>query len=346
LQIKLIQSDFDRELFNSRAINPIQTWEWGETKIKLGKKVFRFGSFEENELVEVYTVILNKLPKVNFYVGHLIFSLIPNGEVVSFIKESLKDENVIFLKIEPYAYENSKFSSGDITGTKIQNSKEEWEKSLESFELKFSKPESRYFYNETILLDLTKSEEQLSIDLRKSTRYTIRQAEKKGVLTEESSDFNRFWNLFELTAKRQNYHGHDLSYHKIVWEIMKDKFAEIFIARIDNQDLAAFELFFFKNTAYYVYSGSSDQNRNLGGSNLLMWNCILEAKKRGLTKFDLWGVGDKASFVGFTAFKEGYGGERVYMIEGVDVVFKPLVYSLFKILNSLRLNFNKVKKAF
>lgn len=329
METKLIQDNFDINLFNSCAINPLQSWEWGETRKAIGKEIYRFGLFDKNKLKSVYTVILYNLPRVKYKVGHLIFSEIPSPETINFMQSTLAEYNVVFIKIEPYKYSADQQEN-------IQ-SFNEWKSLLDRSSIKNSPSESRYMYDQTIILDLTKEESQLNKELRKSTRYTIRNAYTKLVQIEESEDFQTFWNVFESTVKRQNYYAHDENYHITVWENMRKNISKFFIAKLDEDVLAAFEIFFFNQRAYYVYSGSSDKNRQLGGSNILMWETILRSKALGCNEFDLWGIGDKPSFRGFSSFKEGYGGQKVYMMEGLDIVFDQYLYWGYKYLNGARL---------
>lgn len=329
METKLIQDNFDTNLFNSCAINPLQSWEWGETRKAIGKEIYRFGVFEKDKLKSVYTVILYNLPKVKYKVGHLIFSEIPTAETINFIKSSLSGLNIIFIKIEPYEYH--------ISPEENTKKYEEWRYSLRELSIKNSLSESRYMYDQTIILDLSKEESQLNKELRKSTRYTIRNAYTKLVSVEETEDFQTFWNIFESTVKRQNYYAHDENYHITVWRNMRKNISKLFIAKLDDEVLAAFEIFFFNQRAYYVYSGSSDKNRQLGGSNILMWETILRSKAFGCKEFDLWGIGDKPSFRGFSSFKEGYGGQKVYMMNGLDIIFNQYLYFVYKYLNLARL---------
>jgi len=61
----------------------------------------------------------------------------------------------------------------------------------------------------------------------------------------------------------------------------------------------------------------------------------------GCKRFDFWGsLGpepDKTDqWYGFHRFKEGYGGELVEFVGTWDLVVNPLLYSVYKIVDSLR----------
>nr|MBP9691097.1 peptidoglycan bridge formation glycyltransferase FemA/FemB family protein [Candidatus Woesebacteria bacterium] len=126
-----------------------------------------------------------------------------------------------------------------------------------------------------------------------------------------------------------------------IWNHLKDGVAHILIASYEDEPLAAYELFYFNNVLYYPYGGSSDKNRNLMASNLLMWEAIRFGKKLGATQFDMWGSMppdyDRSSeWAGFTRFKEGYGTDFVEFIGSYDLVIEPVIYPLYNLIYKVR----------
>ena len=176
------------------------------------------------------------------------------------------------------------------------------------------------------------------------TRYNIRLAKKRGVLVKEMSTnegFKIFAKLYFETCKRQKYLGHNYKYHKKVWENLKNKVSHILIAYHQNIPLATFQLFYFKDTLYYVYGGTSELHRNLMTSNLLMWETIRLGKKLGAKKFDMWGslppdYKQNHPWAGFTKFKQGYGGKFQEFVGSFDLIINPFVYQIYNFLFKIR----------
>jgi lipid II:glycine glycyltransferase (peptidoglycan interpeptide bridge formation enzyme) len=179
---------------------------------------------------------------------------------------------------------------------------------------------------------------------KEKTRYNIRLAGRKGVTVqvEDTDDgFETFAKLYFDTTKRQHYFGHNKEYHKIVWETMKNGLAHILISRFQNEPLGAYELFYFKNTLFYPYGGSSDLHRNVMAPNLLMWEAIRLGKQLGATSFDMWGsttpnYDEKDPFYGFTRFKEGYNAKFVEMIGSYDLIVNSSLYKAYSAVHYLR----------
>jgi lipid II:glycine glycyltransferase (peptidoglycan interpeptide bridge formation enzyme) len=185
------------------------------------------------------------------------------------------------------------------------------------------------------------------------TRYNIRYAQKKGVkVEEESSDlgFETFAKLYFETTKRQKYFGHDRRYHQIIWDNLKQEISHILIAYFEGTPLAAYQLFKFKDTFYYVYGGTSDLHRNLMASNLLMWEAIRLGKRLGAKILDMWGslppdYKQSHSWAGFTRFKEGYGTEFRQFAESRDLVINKFQYFLYNLLHGARVIYLRFRSS-
>src|SRR5205085_2895165 len=108
-------------------------------------------------------------------------------------------------------------------------------------------------------------------------------------------------------------------------------------------------LFVFKDTLYYPYGASSSLHRNVMASNLIMWEAIKYGKSLGLKKFDMWGAmgpepDQNDPWFGFHRFKQGYGARHVEFIGSFDLVLSPAAYQLYKIADTLRNFYLKIKK--
>jgi lipid II:glycine glycyltransferase (peptidoglycan interpeptide bridge formation enzyme) len=117
--------------------------------------------------------------------------------------------------------------------------------------------------------------------------------------------------------------------------------ARIFVAFYDGKPHAAYELFFWHDRAYYPYSGSASDNRNIPATQLLMWHVIQAAKDADATTLDLWGslapdYDKKHAWAGFTLFKSGFGSEFVHMSKSYDLVVSPALYKLYVLAYSMR----------
>ena len=96
--------------------------------------------------------------------------------------------------------------------------------------------------------------------------------------------------------------------------------------------------------SWYFYGASSREHRQLMATYLIQWEAMRWAKERGCKSYDLWGVPDRdfdSLEEGFTTrsdglwgvyrFKRGFGGEVRRTSGPWDRVFRPLLYSLYKL---------------
>lgn len=311
------------------ANHPLQSWYWGEAREKTGVEVVRFAETDKaGNFKKVFQMTIHKVPFLNFKIGYLPRSILPTKEFLNFLFNYCKKNKIAFVKIEPYV--------------KIDPNSKEQKEFMKYQNLK--KSPHPLFPEWTIMLDLTKSEEELFKKMKRKTRYNIRLAQRKGVIVKEMSNdkgFEIFVKLYFETCKRQKYKGHTPEYHKIIWETLKNKIAHILVAFYKNIPVAAYELFLYKNVLYYPYGGSNYNYRNTFASNLLMWETIRFGKRKGAKIFDMWGslpqnYNKSHPWAGFTRFKEGYGGEFVQFIGSWDLIVNFKKYIFFSIGYSFR----------
>src|SRR3990167_2707163 len=103
--IQILDDTFDKKEFNDIALHPLQAWEWGEARKKMGIKVVRVGVFDKNILVETYQMTIHSVG-LGYKIGYLPRSTFPSADVLSFLSAYGQKNNLIFVKIEPYILNN------------------------------------------------------------------------------------------------------------------------------------------------------------------------------------------------------------------------------------------------
>lgn len=308
--------------YNKLVTHVMQSWEWGEFRKNFGS-VLRYGLFENNKLKTAFQITLHKIPLINKYVGYLPKGPFPDKNLADALIKIAKENNCAFIKIEPNI-EKITFKQ------QIPNN--------------FQPSPKPLFTENNFVLDLTPSEEKLLATLHSKTRYNIKVAQKHGVEVEEKTDaqsFEIYLKLYFETTKRQNYHGHNSLYHKLIWETLKkDGMARLLVAYYNGKPLTAWMLFNFKDTLYYPYGGSSIEHKNVMANNLIAWEAIKLGKRLKLKSFDMWGaLGEnpdpKDPWIGFHNFKKGYGGKLVEYLGTYDLVIDSPTFYLFTIIDRL-----------
>jgi peptidoglycan pentaglycine glycine transferase (the first glycine) len=205
---------------------------------------------------------------------------------------------------------------------------------------------------QTLILNLAKSEEELLADMHPKTRYNIRLAQRKGVtvrFSQVEQDLEEFLNITRDVSARGAFHFHSNEYYRKMLAVLGVPLDEggargifdIAIAEHGGTPLAVHLLLSYGDTVTYAHGASASSQRELMAPHLLHWESIKRAKKQGFKKYDFYGISPpdfaQDSYVkpanhpwaGITRFKLGFGGEQVSYPGTFDYVLEPLWYWLY-----------------
>jgi lipid II:glycine glycyltransferase (peptidoglycan interpeptide bridge formation enzyme) len=326
MEMREVNDQSEREAWNKLAIHPLQSWEWGEFREQTGVKVVRYGLFEGETMVEPIQITIHKIPYTPLNVGYMPKGYKPTQAQTKVLKEVALKYNCIYIKCEP------KVEAEDTT---IRQELEQ---------MGYTEGRS-LFTKHNFVLDVSPTEEELLASFKQKTRYNIRVAEKKGVTVEVDDSpeaFERYLQLTEETTKRQGFYAHSRSYHKKMWEVLHEAgIAHLLAAKYNGEIITTWVLFKFNDTLYYPYGASTREHREVMANNLVMFTAIKLAKAWECRYLDMWGAlgpdaDPKDPWFGFHTFKAGYGARQVEYIGTWDYVAKPVVYKLYRQVESLR----------
>lgn len=324
MNVRLL-TDRDKVSFNKLASHPVQSWEWGGFRRENGNEILRVGKFNNSKLVEGHQLTIHQLPRTKYKLAMLLKGPLPSVEIFDFLREFAARENIVFIRLEPNVVEN-------LPQARVYLNKQGVVKGR------------RFFTPETFTINLTKSEEDLLKSFHPKTRYNIRVAQRHGVTVEESvteREFEKYLELTESTAKRQNFFAHSKTYHRRMWKYLHPSgIAHLLTAKYNGETLIAWILFVWHDTLYYPYGASSDKHKNVMAANLQMWEAIRFGKKHKLKSFDLWG---KEEGKGFTRFKEGYNPDVVEFVGTWDLVVNPKLYKIYRAAENIRWKFLRLR---
>ena len=331
-------TDNQKELFNQLATHPLQSFEWGEFRIKNGIKVIRKGLFEKDKIIQAFQLTIHPIPHTSWNIGYLPKGTLPTKELTEELYKIGKEEKCIFIQLEPNVI------NSDSAQQTLQK-------------LNLISAAHPLFTKYTLQIDLTKSEEDLLKAMHQKARYNIKVAQKHNVTVKEKNTekgFETFWKLTQETTTRQQFFAHTKTYHQTQWETLPHTFkpntlsSHLLIAEYNNQPLTAWIVFVFKDMLYYPYGASSQEHRETMHSTLMMWEAMKFGKKHGLKTFDLWGAAKPGTpesdpWFGFTQFKERFGPERVEFVGSYDLIINSLLYQGYKLADKARWMLLKIK---
>jgi lipid II:glycine glycyltransferase (peptidoglycan interpeptide bridge formation enzyme) len=315
----------------------LNAWNWGAFQETMGSRIWRLGFFENSELVSVALVVKNQAKRGSFLlVPHgpniITKDLVTKYRIAEALLKELKsigaEEGVDFLRL------------GCIWENNPENASV-FEKLGFRLAPIHAHPEASW------KLDISLSEEKILSEMRKTTRYLIRQAEKNSdievVQSRRVENLNVFDVMQQELVKHQHFIPFSLEYMKNeFYSFDSDEQVALFFGKYKGEVVAGSFVLFWSGIGFYHHAVLSPQHHDLPISYLMQWQAIKEAKKRGCVLYDFWGFVDpqknpKHPWAGPTLFKMGFGGRAYHYLKTYDF---PLSFKYY-----LTFLFEKLRKA-
>src|SRR3990167_9084622 len=262
-----------------------QCADWGEVYEKHHHKTWLLGILQNNMLVGACLTI-----KIQARRG--TFLLVPHGpvfatsitcadkkSVMKLLKNSLsslaQQEGAIFIRIAPIlerAQENTALfhDAGFQDAPIFVQSEQSW------------------------VLDLTPDTQTLLQNMRKSTRYILKNKEGYGVLCRRdisNAAIDVFCSLYKQTVSNQGFFGQSTDFIKTEFEIFsKSNACSLYFAYYKNSPLAAAFIIEKAGAGFYHYGASIRPKEYIPAPHMLQWHIINNLKERGFTTYNFWGV--------------------------------------------------------
>jgi len=193
------------------------------------------------------------------------------------------------------------------------------------------------------LLDISGDQEELWMGLHKHARYNVRLAERAKAKLQfyepAKAPLDTFFGLMQTTGSRDGFGILGRTYYEAVLRSIPADGGFMAICTINDKPAAAAIVAAYDDIAHYVFAGSSDDFRKIAPPYFVIWNSILEARKRGWQTLNFGGISDSVKsrhLAGVTAFKQRFGGYEAAHPNPVDLVYKPFKYMLFSLYKRLR----------
>jgi lipid II:glycine glycyltransferase (peptidoglycan interpeptide bridge formation enzyme) len=186
------------------------------------------------------------------------------------------------------------------------------------------------------------ADEALLGQMRPKTRYSVRLAERRGVVTNWADErgIGDFYRLLRDTSTRNQFGIHSEAYYRDFLRTFGED-ALLLFATIDGEHAAGVIAARFGEEAIYLYGGSSTEHRAHGAAFALQFEAMRWARDRGSNTYDLWGIplqdpvpSDQGAALvpgstgddwrGLYKFKTGFGGEIVSYPPALERRFSPL----------------------
>ena len=322
----------------------LQSWQWGEVKSKFGWEAY-YKIWGNAQNPEAAALILERSIPIAGFGAKLRVLYVPKGpllrdwgddelraRVISDLQNLARERKAIFIKLDP-----------DVQfGTGVPGEPDAQEIALgDTFRSQLIKGGWRFSdeqiqFRNTVLLDLTVSEDEMLARMKQKTRYNIRYAGRKGVTVRigTRNDLGLLYRMYAQTSKRDGFviRGEDY-YHSIWSAFLAPEMLDPLIAEVEGEPVGALMLFRYAGRAWYLHGMSRDLHRKKMPNYLLQWEAMRRAKEKGCKVYDLWGAPDvfdeSDSMWGVFRFKRGLGGTVQRTIGAYDYAVRPFYYKLY-----------------
>ena len=197
-------------------------------------------------------------------------------------------------------------------------------------------------YDTTVVIDLTRSEDEILASFTKRGRYKTRKVLKDEdmTVTDESGmsaeEFRELYEIYRETAERDGFGIFPMDVYTTMLDSLGEH-ARVFVARRHDTgpdgDLAPGRAVSWVISLVHdgagvdFYAGGNREARDTNAAILLKWRIFTTLKAQGVTRYDLMGVGsDRApQLAGVGEFKHQFGDD--VRVDGAwDVPVKPWRY--------------------
>jgi len=330
------KQEWDDFVTTHKESNFLHSWQWGEFHLSRGKVVVRRGAYKGDELIGVYT-------------GHVeparrgVHLEIVGGPIVDWHDKALID--AIFADIKSTA------ASHSCVYARIRPQLEDTPKHRDIFRAHGAKKAPMYLSVELAgVLNLEKSESEILEGMRQRLRRALRKAEKNNITVETSSDpaaIKEFYRIQLETAGRHQFVAFSEDFlTKQFAAFTADNSAVLYTAKYEGETLAQNFMIFYGNEASYHYGVSTELGTKLSGAPLLHMQAMRDARERGITRYNFWGIVDeedmKHRFYGVSVFKRGFGVDELRYVPAHDIVIKPAAYLKTKAIETARRKLRRV----
>jgi peptidoglycan pentaglycine glycine transferase (the first glycine) len=314
----------------AHSVPVMQTFVYGEIQKKTGRNIKRFQILDDNQIVGYVQFIVYPLfgDKVYWYspYGPVLKKVTP--DILKSLKIELnklsKNSNIVFIRLDFTPVINSE-SLDQTRGIFVAALKS-------SYIGAYFQPRHEWY------TDISKTPDEILSKMHQKTRYSVRLAEKKGVVTKIITSnllekFDDFMSLMKGTAHRNKFALHNDEYYRAYFEeVEKNGNAFIIEAWSDNSLLASHFVVVEGKTAHYLFGASSDEKRELCAPYLAHFNAMKECRVMGCDYYNFGAVsieGENDHWASLTIFKQKFGGHVVTHGQFFDLVSKPFWYYIY-----------------
>lgn len=283
--------------------HPLQLWGWGELKSAHNWQAHRLVAGQGSDLCGAQ-ILTRAVPVIGKTIAYVPRGPIGNPphlaalrELADYAKHSL---GAIVLTIEPH-WQGIARPKG-------------WRQSSHDILLA-----------STLILDLSKSEEELLADIPRKRRYDIRKSTEAVHLIREVNgveDIDKCLKLYRHTAERAGFDLHNDQYYQDIAAKLGPASRLFAVWNEAGEPIAMTWLAVTPAVAFELYGGINEEGTALRANFALKWHCIATMKAEGVREYDFNGLLND----GISTFKRNFASHENQLVGTWDYPLSPLYY--------------------
>lgn len=302
----------------------------------LGDRTWRMGVYDNEILIGVcFAVMITARRGWHLYIPYgPVFAHDQWGHLpvlMAHVKALAIKENADFIRCSPFLTDTSE--NANLFGA-----------------LGFRKSPIHVLAEHLWMLDIRPSEQELLAGMRKTMRNLIRKAEKEGVTittSQDPQDIEKFITVHQDTVSRHGFTPYTGAYFRAQAEsFLPDNLGTLYFAHYEGKIISSAFIMYYGDTGSYHHGASLSEYNKIPASYLLQWRAILEARTRGKTKYNFWGIVPESKqispvlkrphpWIGLSKFKMGFGGSEYTLLHCQDLPLTPK-YLMTYIIETIR----------
>ena len=190
----------------------------------------------------------------------------------------------------------------------------------------------------TSIIDLYRSEEEIIAAMTSNTRNLYRNYKQKGIHIRQSFNSREIDTLLMLlsdVAKHTGMNPQSNEYlRKQAESLISSDDASLYFAEHGDTVIASALVYDSNDTRYYAHAAADYEHRGLNAGTALVSQMIIDAKRKGLKYFDLYGIwieSEKGSTKsGITRFKRSFGGQDKQYVGTWEYPVRHVNYAMYR----------------
>lgn len=281
--------------------HPLQLWGWGEVKAAHNWHVERVFIYNDSTVIGAAQLLIRKLP---WPLNAIVY--VPRGPVAD---ES--NRTVILDALANHAKHAHHAA--------VMTIEPHWRSMPKSSDWQLSR--NTILIPHTLILDLSKSEDELLVPMAKKTRQYIRKSMKEGTEVRrvtKRDELAACLAIYKQTAERAGFAIHSDQYYYDIFDKLGDH-SPVFAAFEAGKPVAFLWLAISGAIAFELYGGVTDRGQELRANYALKWHTILTMREWGIDEYDMNGLLND----GISKFKQSFADHEDTLAGTYDKPLSP-----------------------